>query len=408
FDKHGSSSGIGEFRHFQFVYLGVYVLAVFADWLQGPFVYALYRSYGYSIEDIGSLFIVGFLTSGICGTFVGGMADAFGRKKACLMYCILYAVACLLYHLHNFYALLLGRFLGGVSTSLLFSVFEAWMLEEHAKRGFDESALNDTFAKATLGNGTTAIVAGVVSHFAAVKYGPIGPFRVSAATLGICGVAISLLWNENYGKSKVGSSSSSPWGQLACSIHVMSIVLQSCFESAMYVFVFMWTPALPESMDPGTVFTNFMIAMMIGSEVFETLSNSLEFSCCHQHTSLNMCVISHIVVCYNILCPCQVPCVTIASLPRLVAFCLFEACCGVYFPTHYSIRSSIVPASIRATMFNLYRVPLNVLVAKICTSVGTMNESTVFATCSILLIAGALLAFKNDQLLLKVSNAKED
>lgn len=75
-------------------------------------------------------------------------------------------------------------------------------------------------------------------------------------------------------------------------------------------------------------------------------------------------------------------------------------------------------------MFNLYRVPLNVLVAKICTSVGTMNESTVFATCSvsipracynlklhgrqILLIAGALLAFKNDQLLLKVSNAKED
>lgn len=38
----------------------------------------------------------------------------------------------------------------------------------------------------------------------------------------------------------------------------------------------MWTPALPESMDPGTVFTNFMIAMMIGSEVFETLSVSVQ------------------------------------------------------------------------------------------------------------------------------------
>ncbi|KAF4682457.1 Serine/threonine-protein kinase plk1, partial [Perkinsus olseni] len=141
-----------------------------ADWLQGPFVYALYRSYGYSIEDIGSLFIVGFLTSGVFGMFVGGLADSFGRKKACLMYCILYALACVLYHSRHFYVLLLGRFLGGVSTSLLFSVFEAWMLEEHAARGFDAKSLNDTFAKATLGNGTAAIVAGVLSHFAAVKY----------------------------------------------------------------------------------------------------------------------------------------------------------------------------------------------------------------------------------------------
>ncbi|KAF4659690.1 hypothetical protein FOZ61_004548 [Perkinsus olseni] len=403
------SAGNEEFHRFQLVYLGVYLLAVLADWLQGPFVYALYRSYGYSIEDIGSLFIVGFLTSGVFGMFVGGLADSFGRKKACLMYCILYALACLLYHSRHFYVLLLGRFLGGVSTSLLFSVFEAWMLEEHAVRGFDAKSLNDTFAKATLGNGTAAIVAGVLSHFAAVKYGPIGPFQLSAFTLVVCGVMIILFWNENHGGSPTATAPSSPFsGMMRAMAEALKVALaqpsvllcglvQSCFESAMYVFVFMWTPALPESMDPGTVFTDFMIAMMIGSEVFESItSRSLRLPSVLPYVLLVAAA------------ALAVPCLTASPMRRLLAFCIFEACCGVYFPTHYSIRSSIVPASIRATMFNLYRIPLNVVVAKICTSVGSMDESTVFATCSALLAAGALLALKNEQLLRVSTENKKD
>ena len=36
------------------------------DWLQGPYVYALYDSYGYGSEDIAILFIVGFMTSMVC------------------------------------------------------------------------------------------------------------------------------------------------------------------------------------------------------------------------------------------------------------------------------------------------------------------------------------------------------
>ncbi len=46
-----------------------------ADWLQGPYVYALYKHYGYGIADIGMLFIVGFGSSMIFGTVVGSMAD---------------------------------------------------------------------------------------------------------------------------------------------------------------------------------------------------------------------------------------------------------------------------------------------------------------------------------------------
>ena len=46
-----------------------------ADWLQGPYVYALYAHYGMSTHDIEVLFVAGFGSSMIFGTFVGSIAD---------------------------------------------------------------------------------------------------------------------------------------------------------------------------------------------------------------------------------------------------------------------------------------------------------------------------------------------
>ena len=45
------------------------------DWLQGPYVYALYAGYGFSKGDIGKLFIAGFGSSMVFGTVVGSLAD---------------------------------------------------------------------------------------------------------------------------------------------------------------------------------------------------------------------------------------------------------------------------------------------------------------------------------------------
>lgn len=45
------------------------------DWLQGPYVYHLYEVYGFSVKDIGLLFIVGFGSSALLGTLVGALAD---------------------------------------------------------------------------------------------------------------------------------------------------------------------------------------------------------------------------------------------------------------------------------------------------------------------------------------------
>jgi hypothetical protein len=64
-----------EFKKFQMIYLVPYLLMTAADWLQGPYVYALYESYGFGIGDIGILFTAGFGSSMIFGTVVGSLSD---------------------------------------------------------------------------------------------------------------------------------------------------------------------------------------------------------------------------------------------------------------------------------------------------------------------------------------------
>lgn len=75
-------------------YLLVYLLATLSDWLQGPFVYALYMDYGFQQHQIARLFVAGFGSSMIFGSFVGGMADWGGRRNFVLIYVAVYIASC--------------------------------------------------------------------------------------------------------------------------------------------------------------------------------------------------------------------------------------------------------------------------------------------------------------------------
>ena len=76
-------------------YLMVYLLATLSDWMQGPYVYALYRDgYNYEQHDIAVLFVAGFGSSMIFGSFIGGMADTGGRRNFVILFSIIYALSC--------------------------------------------------------------------------------------------------------------------------------------------------------------------------------------------------------------------------------------------------------------------------------------------------------------------------
>lgn len=152
-------------RHLLYwIYLPVYLLATCADWLQGPYKYAVYSAYGYDQRDISILFVAGFGSGMSLGSVVGGLADTWGRKRMALTYCCCYTLSCLAKHFRPFWVLLLGRVLGGIATSLLFSVFDAWLIRAHAIRRIDKSYLSISFSAANFGSSVVAILAGLVAN----------------------------------------------------------------------------------------------------------------------------------------------------------------------------------------------------------------------------------------------------
>ena len=104
-----------SYRELRNLYLSVYALATFGDWIQGGFLYALYAEYGYSQRDIGLIFVAGYASAMTIGTYVSALGDIGGHKRNCVAYGILYAGSCALCNFKSLPLLLLGRILGGIS-----------------------------------------------------------------------------------------------------------------------------------------------------------------------------------------------------------------------------------------------------------------------------------------------------
>jgi MFS transporter, MFS domain-containing protein family, molybdate-anion transporter len=390
--KSTSTVSNAKFNSFQTNYLIVFMLAMFSDWLQGPYVYELYVSYGFSRSQIAELFVCGFASSMVVGTMIGGLADKVGRKAVCILYSISYITACCTKLVPEYWTLMVGRFLSGVSTSLLFSVFESWMVCEHHKQGFDVALLGDTFAMATFGNGLVAVVAGLVANKAAESYGYVAPFIVAILPLAVVAILVFLTWGENYGNQQMNVSSSFSKGfrLIISDSRIAALGMgQSCFEGAMYTFVFMWTPALKTleesaaetngtaltestSQYLGLIFAVFMVCVMIGSSIFKMCSAKKE-------NLYKIPLVMHFVAFLSM----AVTTMFIDNKPIVYAmFLLFETTVGVFYPSYGVIKSEKIPEDIRSSVMNIFRIPLNAFVVILLLKIKFLSSKLVFTVCA--------------------------
>ena len=73
-------SGDKCLQSLQYIYLPAHLLALFSDWLQGPYVFKLYKYHGHGDKEIAVMFLAGYLSSCVFGTLTGPLADRYGRK----------------------------------------------------------------------------------------------------------------------------------------------------------------------------------------------------------------------------------------------------------------------------------------------------------------------------------------
>lgn len=386
-------------------YLIAYGLMVTGDWLQGPYIYALYSDYGYSQETIAQLFVVGFASSMILGTFIGSLADKWGRKKMALCYCALYIISCITKHNRTLEWLYFGRLTGGAATSLLMSIFESWLVRENTKQGGSDEYLSNTLSYATLLNSVIAIASGFLAE-AVVRALPLnrsvdtpgdwfyggytGPFDLAIVALAIGAFFIASNWAENYGSSSAsiveGGSLKEGFALVLSNPVILSLGLaQGCFEGAMYCFVFMWTPAIlskagDEKPALGTIFSIFMVGCMVGSQLFGALMK-------RQFTPERILVF--VFGASALLLGVRPLDDLIGTDLQFYGFTLFEVCVGIYFPCMGTLKSIVVPEEKRSTIYNIYRIPLNAIVLAVLLS-GT-GVTTTLTICSALLVVATFL-----------------
>lgn len=177
-----------------------YALVMASDWLQGPYLYSLYRDeHGVAPSLISALFTTGFLSGAVSAYFTGSIADRRGRRLACLAFCAISSLSCLLTAAAgpSLPLLFAGRVLGGVGTSLLFSVFDTWMVTDFARRGLAKRGhdLSTTFGVMSTINSVVAIASGVSSEWLVDWAGTRkAPFIFSVGLLGLAAACISSQW----------------------------------------------------------------------------------------------------------------------------------------------------------------------------------------------------------------------
>ncbi|KAK9762699.1 hypothetical protein K7432_011307 [Basidiobolus ranarum] len=389
-DKSKGKHDPKKYRSFRNKYLVVYCLVMAGDWLQGPYVYALYKGHGLDMYYISILFITGYLTSALFGALLGSLADNYGRKRVCLWFTAFYSISSILATVPNFTLLFIGKVFGGISTSLLYSIFESWMVSQHFKEGFSPFSLSKTFSWATFLNGITAISCGLFADSVVGKHGEAAPFYAAVACFVVGAALITIYWSENYGGTeKFETTKDSLHRGIKYIVQDRQVALvgavQALFEGAMFSIISLWGPILEAAdvnseLPYGIIFSSFMVSMMIGSSVFQFFINlgwdpraigkiTFFISGAALLSTKLIATQNWIFLCFNI----------------------FEFGCGMYYPMIGTLRSTYIPEDSRSTIMNFFTIPWNVYVIFILLASATTSAPTLLTICSINLFLALIL-----------------
>lgn len=159
----------------------------------------------------------------------------------------------------------------------------------------------------------------------------------------------------------------------------------------MYLFVFFWAPALKSvqssqgDLPYGVIFSSFMAATLASSLAFKIITEKRLMG----HVSLLVAILGASAVCFFLSVNPR------SEQSAFWVFCLFEAAVGMYWPCMGFLKGRLIDDGVRAQVYGMLRIPLNVFVVVSLLFTGDSNSyGKVFTVCSTLLLgsAGALWA----------------
>lgn len=371
----------------------------------GPYLYRFYHYYGYVETQVAIIYVCGIISSAIFFPAKDFIADKLGHRKTAIFFCILYSISCSMTLINNYGVLLIGRCLAGLTNTILFSTVETWYAHEHLDNyDFPEEWLPITFSHVAFGSSLAAVVAGVLADVFArwVSLGPVAPFVLAVPVFLCSAVMIAFVWSENFGTttpvsySRLSKSCSEGLKTIAQNIDLFLIgTIQSVFESVLFVFVFIWTPALDVFHDIplGIAFASFMVCFMLGNIVCDYLIARVGFTMTRLLVVISA---SSSAVFFVAAYFAQYKMANMYRLKMLICLQLVELICGFYFPIMRVLRQKVLPEEHRLSITNWFRVPLTVIssLALLFLHDASGGVPEIFVFCAIMMLLAFLCSLR--------------
>lgn len=342
-----------------------------------------------------------------------------GRRKTAAVFCVLYIVSCLLTVFPQYGVLILGRCIAGLTNSILFSTLESWCVHEHLENfDFPKEWLPITFSHVAFGSSIAAVLAGFLADIAArwMSLGPVAPFLLAVPVFVGSIACLFLLWNENFNEKKeitqhdIQRSCSEGLKQILQNVDVFLVgTIQSLFESVLFVFVFMWTPALDVFHDIplGVAFASFMVCFLLGGIVCDYLIGKVGYTMTRllvvisASSSVVFAVAAYFAWNKN---------ATFYRLKMLLCLQIFELLCGFYFPIMRVLREKVLPEDQRLSITNWFRVPLTLLssLALLFLHSTSGGTSEIFLFCALMMFCAFVCSFRFAGHLRRTEQNEED
>ena len=368
----------------------------------GTHLYVLYEGYGFSVA---SLYCLGFVTGALASPITGPLVDRLGRKRSAILYCVLEISINMLEQYPILSGLIVSRMVGGITTNLLSTVFDAWLDTEYRRRGLAKEGYEIIMRDSVIVSNLAAIGSGYLAHVLAERYGPVGPFEGAVTFTSIAMIVVMFVWTENYGcgEDQQMKGMREFLGDAVKAFkrdkRILRVgIIQGLTCASIQIFIFLWSPALrhfAKSAQEGTlgldaagepayglIFGAFMAAGVVGGLAAPAVRRfatrllspftgpncvTVEVEGAEKVRPMAVELLSatcYILSAVLLLAPCLLPGEGTHSFSIcLAAFLVYEFMVGLYLPCEGVIRSIYFPAEGRASIMTLPRIIVNCAVS---------------------------------------------
>lgn len=157
--------------------------------------------------------------------------------------------------------------------------------------------------------------------------------------------------------------------------------IESIFQAVINIYLFIWTPILQNSTDKpiniGFVFTCFVIALILGTTLFEIFMIYLRSE---YYISITISLLAELILFFLIFYVDN-------FLVRMILLAGINGISGFLNPLNSIIKSKILIEKHRATLMSIFRIPLNFFVIIVLISLRYMNPFLVIIKNLLILIS---------------------